>query len=136
MLTLTLIHTHMHTHTNTHMHAHIQTHTHTHTAMTLAVQSEVVLQACGLLSTSCLSMLDHTHPLSTFILFIFCFLLSTVVLSQGDFLQLEIWVAFHGKSQLRQIRTTQPMVHAGCFSVSIIHRTLTGTMGSLMCAHL
>ena len=28
------------------------------------------------------------------------------------------------------------MVHAGCFSVSIIHRTLTWTTGSLMCAQM
>ena len=36
----------------------------------------------------------------------------------------EIQVAFPGKSQLRQIRATQPTVHAGYFSVSIFHRTL------------
>ena len=29
-----------------------------------------------------------------------------------------------GESQLRQSRATQPTVHAGCLSVSIIHRTL------------
>ena len=40
----------------------------------------------------------------------------------------EIQVAFPGESQLRLIRATQPRVHAGCFSVSIIHRTLTWTM--------
>ena len=34
-------------------------------------------------------------------------------------------VAFPRENQLRQSRATQPMVHAGCFSVSIIHRTLT-----------
>ena len=43
----------------------------------------------------------------------------------------EIRVAFPGESQLRQIRATQPTVHAGCFIVSIIHRTLTGTTVSL-----
>ena len=32
----------------------------------------------------------------------------------------EIRVAFPGESQLRQRRATQPTVHAGCFSVSII----------------
>ena len=36
--------------------------------------------------------------------------------------------------QLRQNRATQPTVHAGYFSVPIIHRTLTGTTGSLTCA--
>ena len=39
-------------------------------------------------------------------------------------------------SQLRQSRATQPRVQAGCFSVSIIHRTLTWTTGSLTCAPL
>ena len=39
---------------------------------------------------------------------------------------------FLGESQLRQSRATKPTVHAGCFSVSIIHRTLTWTTGSLM----
>ena len=32
--------------------------------------------------------------------------------------------------------TTQPTVHAGCFSVSIIHQTLTWTSGSLICAYM
>ena len=41
-----------------------------------------------------------------------------------------------GKSQLRQSRATQPQLHAGCFSVSIIHRTLTRTTGSLTCAQM
>ena len=31
---------------------------------------------------------------------------------------------------------TQPTVHAGCFSVSIIHQTLTWTTGSLTCAQM
>ena len=52
------------------------------------------------------------------------------------FLPWEIPVAFPGESQLRQSRATQPTVHAGCFSVSIIHRTLTWTTGSLMCAQM
>ena len=46
----------------------------------------------------------------------------------------EIRVAFPGESQLRQSRATQPTVHAGCFSVSAIRRTLTWTTGSLTCA--
>ena len=41
------------------------------------------------------------------------------------FLPWESRVAFPGESQLRQSRATQPTVLAGCFSVSIIHRTLT-----------
>ena len=52
------------------------------------------------------------------------------------FLPWEIWVAFPRESQLRQNRATQPTVHAGCFSVSIIHQTLTWTTGSLTCAQM
>ena len=47
------------------------------------------------------------------------------------FLPWEIRAAFLGESQLRQSGATEPKVHAGCFSVSVIHRTLTSTMGSL-----
>ena len=39
------------------------------------------------------------------------------------FLPCEIWVAFLVESQLRQSRATQPTVHAGFVSVSIIQRT-------------
>ena len=52
------------------------------------------------------------------------------------FLPREILVAFPGESPLRQIRTTQPRVRAGCFCVSIVHRTLTWTTGPLMCAQM
>ena len=52
------------------------------------------------------------------------------------FLPWEIRVAFHEESQLRQSRATQPRVDAGCFSVSIIRRTLTWTTGSLTCAQV
>ena len=48
----------------------------------------------------------------------------------------EIRLAFPGESQLQQSRAIQPSVHAGCFSVSIIHQTLTWTTGSLMCAQM
>ena len=41
-----------------------------------------------------------------------------------------------GESQLRQSRATQPTVHAWCFSVPKIHRTLTWTTGSLMCTQM
>ena len=51
------------------------------------------------------------------------------------FLQL-FGLLFPGESQLRQSRATQPTVHAGCFRVSIIHRTLTWTTGSLTCAQM
>ena len=40
------------------------------------------------------------------------------------------------ESQLQQGRATQPTVHAGYFSVSIIHRTLTWTTGSVTCAQM
>ena len=43
------------------------------------------------------------------------------------FLPWGIRVAFPGESQLGQSRATQPTVHAGCFSVSVLHRTLTWT---------
>ena len=48
----------------------------------------------------------------------------------------KIRVAFPGESQLRQSRANQPTVHDGCFTVSIIHRTLTWTTGSLTCAQM
>ena len=41
-----------------------------------------------------------------------------------------------GESKLQQSRATQPTVHAWCFSVSIIQRTLTRTTGSLTCAQM
>ena len=53
-----------------------------------------------------------------------------------EFLPWVIRVAFLGESQLRQSRATQPTVHAGCFCVSIIHRTLTWTSRSLTCAQM
>ena len=52
------------------------------------------------------------------------------------FLPWEYRVAFPGESQVRQSSATQTTVHAGCVSVSIIHRTLTWTTGSLTCAQM
>ena len=52
------------------------------------------------------------------------------------FLPRDILVAFPGESQLRQSRATLPTVHAGCFSVSIIHRTLTWTTRYLTCSQM
>ena len=52
------------------------------------------------------------------------------------FLPWKIRVDFHGESHLRRSRATQPTVRAACFSVSIIHRTLTWTTGSLESAHM
>ena len=45
-------------------------------------------------------------------------------------------VAFPGESQLRQSRATHLRVHAGCFCVSIIQRTLTWSTGFLTCAQM
>ena len=52
------------------------------------------------------------------------------------FLPWEIRVAFPEESQLRESCATKSTVHAGCFSVSMIHRTLTGITGSLTCAQI
>ena len=54
-------------------------------------------------------------------------------ISRVGFLPREIRVAFPMESRLRQSGATQQTVHARCFSVSIIHRTLTWTTGSLPC---
>ena len=48
----------------------------------------------------------------------------------------EIRVAFPRESKLQQSRGTQPTVHVGRFSVSITHRTLIWTTGSLMRAQI
>ena len=40
------------------------------------------------------------------------------------------------KSQPRQSRATHPTVHTGCFSVSIMHRTLTWTTRYLTCTQM
>ena len=60
----------------------------------------------------------------------------TTILFKWYFFHGKIRVAFPGESLLRQSRATQSMMHAGCFGVSIIHRTLTWTTGSLTCAQL
>ena len=52
------------------------------------------------------------------------------------FLPWGIQVAFPGESKLWQSHATQPTVYAGCFSVSIIHQTLTWTRGSLTCTQM
>ena len=65
----------------------------------------------------------------------FTFTVYNCIVRMG-FLPWEIRVAFLGESQLRQSRVAQPTVHAGCCSVSIVHRTLTWTTGSLTCAQM
>ena len=74
--------------------------------------------------------------LLTFHFFFFFSLTFYKCIVQIGFLSLEIRVAFPGESQLRQSRASQPTVHAGRFSVSIIHRTLTWPTGFLTCAHM
>ena len=75
-------------------------------------------------------MFDHSFPACTF--FLIYIILFTTVLSQWDF--------SHGKFGLLspggQCHATQPTVHAGCFSVSIAHRALTRTTGSLTCEQI
>ena len=67
-----------------------------------------------------------------FTFFLIYIILFTTVLSQWDF--------SHGKFGLLspggQCHATQPTVHAGCFSVSIAHRALTRTTGSLTCEQI
>ena len=41
-----------------------------------------------------------------------------------------------GKVSCNRVALQQPTVHAGCFSVSTIHRTLTWTTGSLKCTQM
>ena len=53
-----------------------------------------------------------------------------------EFLRWKMRIAFPEERQLRQSRATQPTVHAWCFSVSITHRTLTWTRGSVTCAQI
>ena len=53
-----------------------------------------------------------------------------------EFLPCETRLAFPGESQLRQSRAIQPTARAGCFVVSLIHRTLRWTTGSLTCAQM
>ena len=47
-----------------------------------------------------------------------------------------IRIAFPEERQLQQSRATNHTVHAVCFSVSIIHPTLTWTAGSLTCTQM
>ena len=71
----------------------------------------------------------------TFKKYIFIYTFYNCVVPMG-FLPWKIRVAFPGESQLRQSRATQPTVHAGCFIVSIIHRTLAWITGSLTCTQM
>ena len=52
------------------------------------------------------------------------------------FLPWEIRAAFPGESQLRQSGAIRPTMHAGCFSISVVLRTLTWSTRSLTCAQI
>ena len=81
---------------------------------------------------------EQIFGIDTLVLCLFCCcccFLNNCIVPMG-FLPWEIQVAFPGESQLRQSRATQSRVHAGCYSVSIIHQTLTWTSGSLPCAQM
>ena len=55
---------------------------------------------------------------------------------QVGFLRWEIRAAFPRESQLRQSRATRTTMRAGCFSVDLIHRTLTWPTPSLTCTQM
>ena len=69
-----------------------------------------------------------------FFVVVFPFSFFTTVLSQWDFSHEKFRLLSHGRATCDH--ATQPMVHAGCFSVSTIHASLTWTTGSLMCAQM
>ena len=60
----------------------------------------------------------------------------TTVLSHWDFSQRKFGLLSPAGSQLRQSRAAQPTMHAGCFSVSLIHRTPTWSTGYLTCVQM
>ena len=61
--------------------------------------------------------------------FYFFFFFYNCLVPMG-FLPWEIQVAFPGEIQLQQSGAAQPRVHAGCYGVFRIHRTLTWTLGN------
>ena len=69
-------------------------------------------------------------------LFFFLFFYFLQFYCPNGVLSWENCVSFSGQSQLRQSRATQPTVHAKCFSVSIIHRTLAWTTWFLTCTQM
>ena len=68
-------------------------------------------------------MLSKSQQLYTYTFF-FSFLFYNCTVPLGLLLW-EIWVAFLGESQMQHSCTIQPMIHTGCFSVSIIHQDPT-----------
>ena len=89
------------------------------------------LTVLSMLMQNCFNIsLDENHDF-----FLFSFYILQLYCPFG-FLQWKTQVAFPWESQLQQSHTIQPMVHAGCFSVSIIHRTMTWTTRSLTCTRI
>ena len=88
---------------------------------TFGVSDTSLCVASTLTSLSVLLMFFLLFFNFTFLSFFLFFFYNCIFLL--GFLPSEIRVAFHGESQLRQSRATQPKVHAGCFSVSIINPT-------------
>ena len=68
-------------------------------------------------------------PTSQSATLLFLHLLFTVVLSQWDYFRGKYGLPSPEKASCNS-NATQPTMHSGCFSVSIIHQTLTWTMGS------
>ena len=96
----------------------------------------VITRSTCIYVTPLLSVLAHPCDVQrerTHTFFLFFFNNCIVPLA---FLPWEIKVAFPRERQLWQSRVNQPPVHAGCFSVSIIHRTLIWTTGSLTHAQM
>ena len=101
-------------------------------AFVLLVFFVVVVVVLGFFALNLL----HTNTYALYYIFDLDFLYFDNCIVPVGFLLWEIRVAFPGDRQLRQSRTTQPTVHAGCFSVFIVHRTLTWTTGSLTCVQM
>ena len=78
---------------------------------------------------------NKTTMEANFYFFFSLHILFTTVLSQWDFSHGKFGLLSPGKAGCDS-HATQPTVHARCFSVSIIHQTLTWTTRSLMCAQI
>ena len=116
-------------------------------SLSLSLSLSLCLSVCLCLSFICCQQIRWKYTISVcpslmcfFFFFFFFFntlkkIIYNCIVPMG-FLPWAIRVVFPGKSQLQQSHATQPTVHAGCFSVSIIHQTLTWTTGSLTCAQM
>ena len=89
------------------------------------------------LSSRCCWSLKCLFALVVNILFWFDFILFfTTVLFHWDFSYGKFGLLFLGKASCDRVVLPKPTVHAECFSVSIIHRPLTWTAGSLTCTEM